>query len=294
MVSWCVRWGAALLLLACACNQVFGIEPVEQSTVDASLMDADLRADLDADGLADDVDHCIAGPIDELLDLDSDDIPSGVDACAFDPSALDRDQDGVAAACDSFPDLAGDRRRCVMNFRDYDLNPLLWRPRPGHDGWDARYMTTSATRGGTIVAVTPLEGTGTTSIQVYAALGVGTPTADGGTFRLIVRGSPLDDASDTGCVVTRSNGSYQLSFLPPVASLTLAAEGSLFLLTATFVPGETGGSANLRCTLDTLAGRAASATGKVELPGGRVALSATNLDIAIYGLGVYERDDAPL
>lgn len=284
-----MRWGAASLLLVCACNQVFGIEPVVQTTVDANLMDADLRADIDADGLADVVDPCIAGPIDELLDLDFDDIPSGVDACPFDANVADGDQDGLAASCDLFPALAGDRRRCVMSFRDYDLNPLLWQPRPGQPGWDVRAMTHRAASVGTIVAVTALEGAVTTSVQVYGLVGA---TANGGTFRLIVRGSPFTPLTDTGCEITRRTASYELGLLPPGPVATLDAQGQYFLLTATLVPGPTPGP-NLRCTLHNLEGGIASIVEKVELPGGRVALSATNIDLTLFGLGVYERDDAP-
>lgn len=289
-----MRWGAGSLLLACGCNQLFGIEHTVQSTVDANLMDADLRADIDADGLADIVDPCIAGPIDELHDLDLDGIPNGVDTCPFDAAKADVDQDGVSGACDVFPVLPGDRRRCVMSFRDYDLNPLLWRPRPGEEGWDVTYMTARSARSGTIVAVTPLEGTGTTTIEVHASLGVGPTSADGGTFRLIVRGNPVTAGTDTGCEVTRGIGGLDLATVPAGVKTSVPTASSDFLLSATFVPSGTTDAPNLRCTLDTLGGVVGSFALNVELPGGRVALSATNLDVTVKGLGVYERDDAPL
>jgi hypothetical protein len=289
-----VRSAALALLLACGCNQVFGIEQTVQSTVDADLMDADLRADIDADGLADVVDPCIAGPIDDLVDLDFDGIPNAIDPCPFEATQGDLDQDGVAGPCDMFAALPGDRRRCVMSFRDYDLNPLLWRPRPGQEGWDLTYMTTNKTFSGTIVAITPLEGTVTTTIEVYGTLGVAQSTAAGGTFRLIVRGSPLNDATDTGCEVTQRLGGLDLGTIPAAVTTTIRTTGSDFLLSATFVPSGTGDGANLRCTLDTLGGSSGSFSLKVEMPGGRVALSAANIDVTVNGLGVYERDDAPL
>jgi hypothetical protein len=116
----------------------------------------------------------------------------------------------------------------------------------------------------------------------------------GGTFRLIVRGSPTTDATDTGCELTQLTRGYQLGLLPAGDSLSLDTDINYFLLSATFVPSGATAGPNLRCTLDTLDGRTASLSASVAMPGGRVAFGATSAAVTIVGLGVYERDDAPL
>ncbi len=289
-----VRSCAAWLLVACGCNQLFGLDPVRQEQVDADLSDADLRPDLDSDGIADVEDPCIAGPIDELVDLDFDDIPSGSDPCPFDANDLsDPDQDGIAGSCDPFPQLAGDHRRCLMAFRDIDLNPLLWRPRPDNASWDLQMMSTRGVRTGAVVAVTPLEAPTMTTYAIYGLVGSQPPTGTN-RFRMIVRGAIDDSASDVGCELTRRAGGFDLAVVPSGVTVPLDMFNNYFLLRVTFAPTDAGSGPNLRCDLSLAGGAAASVSDRITLPAGLPGFAVNELDVRLIGLTIYERVDVPL
>jgi len=116
---------ALFLLLVPSCNWAFDIEDTELMPSTGG------GTDLDLDSIPDDEDPCIAAMQDEADDYDRDDLLNATDPCPFDPADSqngnpDTDGDGVNDACDPFPSVAGDSRRCTMRFYNTDLNARLW------------------------------------------------------------------------------------------------------------------------------------------------------------------------
>ena len=119
----------AWILVCVGCNQFYGLEPTK--------LRPGSDFDLDFDGVSDDVDPCIASASDAEEDSDNDGTTNATDACPSDPGGADGDGDGIADACDPFPALAGDRRRCTMTFVNADLNRQFWIQHGGTgDEWE--------------------------------------------------------------------------------------------------------------------------------------------------------------
>ena len=124
--------GAIWAGVLAGCNSVFGLDPAAlKPESDASLRpDGDPHADLDRDGIKDVVDSCISPAADRLVDSDADFMANGVDLCAFDKAMTsDSDGDGFGDACDPYPQLPGDRQRCLMAFTDPDMDVIMWKSR---------------------------------------------------------------------------------------------------------------------------------------------------------------------
>src|SRR5688572_562614 len=115
----------ALILVGSGCNQVFDVKST--ILVDAA-PDADLRTDLDEDGIADVEDPCIAAAADAEYDTDEDGVSNMADSCPIgaQTNPTDSDGDGLPNECDPFPLVPGDRKRCVMAFRSKSLSSVLW------------------------------------------------------------------------------------------------------------------------------------------------------------------------
>ncbi|MDQ3365499.1 MAG: hypothetical protein M3680_08730 [Myxococcota bacterium] len=160
-------------LLTGGCNAVFGLGDTAISVPgDAVMIDGDPRVDLDRDDIKDISDTCIAPAADGLVDSDRDGIANRDDGCPFDAAhGGDADRDGVPDACDP-SDLAGDRVRCVMAFRDPDLNFAMWKPRSPVATWittQPSQLTGSGSSG--IVADWPFEGPAVTTYVVRGVVG---------------------------------------------------------------------------------------------------------------------------
>ena len=257
---------------------------------DADRPDADPRADLDRDGIKDVDDACIAPEVDGLLDSDQDMVPNATDSCPFDKLATtDADGDGIADACDPFS-TAGDRLRCLMVFSDPDMNVVMWRGRDAQSTWILYEPRILFGNGGSIIADWPLEGsTATTAFDVYGSLGF---TTGGGTFDVLVRAAPTPQPTDAGCRLT-TGSQWSLGILPgpsAVAAVQQPTSGGYFRFRVTLQPASTG--TNVRCVLSISTAGTTLISGTTMWPAGHVAF-ATTTRVAIYGIAVYERDDAP-
>jgi hypothetical protein len=119
----------AWLLVCVGCNEFYGLEPTK--------LRPGSGADLDFDGITDDEDPCIASASDAEEDSDNDGTTNAKDSCPSDPGGTDGDGDGIVDACDPFPAMPGDRRRCTMTFVNADLNRQFWLQHGGNgDEWE--------------------------------------------------------------------------------------------------------------------------------------------------------------
>ncbi len=284
-----------LILLAIAstgCNAVFGLDETIATdaapAIDASAPDPDL----DRDGIPDTEDPCIATAIDATQDSDGDAVANDSDDCPFDATlGPDTDQDGIQDACDPFPNLAGDRARCVMALRNPGLNARLWRQRPGDTGWDfSQPQLTGFDRGGTIVATTVLEAPVSTTFDIYLGLSnlVGTAT-----FTLWLRTNDTPMSDDVGCRITGTSTSGELSIVgtstPISTPIARTVMGSL-RLRATVEP--TGTGSTVRCKLDYYTPVALDVpvlAAPIVLPAGRTGLTIGEAIASFTGLMIYER-----
>lgn len=289
-----------VLLMASGCNWVYGLEPTAHR--DSGHSDADPRADLDRDGIADVIDPCIAPDADALLDHDGDGMPNGSDPCPFDPAATgDSDQDGVPNACDPFPQ-AGDRVRCVMAFSDPDVNVQLWRKREVSFAWDLDMpRQLLAQLSGTVAANYPFEGPSVTAFDVTGDLLL---APFEGRFAVLARAAPAAAATDVGCELVGSAGTWTLRTLPDTSVTTQVpspggASTVRYRVSVAIAPASPSGS-NLRCKVQLgTAASSAAITRRVELAEGMlgfaVATSVMRVGLAsITGIAIYERDDAAL
>jgi hypothetical protein len=301
-----VRWWALVALGSLGCNRIFdigntGLEPA----LDGSIApDADPSVDLDRDGTRDIEDSCIAPDTDLLVDSDGDGLPNAGDPCPFDlTAATDADGDGIGDRCDPFPQMAGDRRRCLMAFTAPDLDVQMWKPRDDPPVWNVsmpRYL--SARLSGSVRADWSFEAPspGTTTYQAW--INEFTPYHQ---VSLLARSSTAPDGKDVGCLVMPGDvfgvpaaigGGWMLQTTGGASALsTTIPSGTTarMLLTATFSPVPSATGINLRCTVRFESGVVLTVDDTLPLPVGTLALSTTAIS-SVFGLSIYERDDAPL
>jgi hypothetical protein len=300
-----MRWGwIALVFAGAACNQVLGIHGTR--LVDSPVaVDADMRPDLDHDGIPDPIDPCIAAQADGVEDHDGDGIVNQDDGCpALNPNGPDSDGDGVPDACDPFPALPGDRHRCTMRFLDADLNSALWQPRTGSPAWMLTMpgMLAGGFAPSSIVAVETIEAPATTAYDVQGRFSTTStlPTEIG----LWLRAGDAPDPSDVGCVLVASTSTsyFHLELRGAgvnVASTPATAQDGAIGMTAVLEPTASG--ANVRCYawivwfdgVDDVARSYGPIATAVALPAGQVGFSVNNAGVAIDILTVYDRDDSP-
>ena len=286
---------AALLSLGilAACNSLFGLnETALKPELDASLRpDADPHADLDRDGIKDVVDSCIAPAADRLIDSDGDGTANGSDLCAFDQTATaDSDGDGFGDACDPYPDLPGDRQRCLMAFTDPDMNVVMWKARETV----AMPWVLYEPRGlqgfqGSIVADWPFESPAVTTYDVRGRFIA--PTT--GNIAVLPRAGLVPLPTDVGCRLSFSGAAWTFDTVPPSgAPATVPMDTALavpYRMIVTIAPKATG--KNLGCTIVTGLAPLDVAT-TVTLPEANLGFS-TSEHVTIESIVIYERDDAP-
>jgi hypothetical protein len=301
-MAWMLRAWPVVLALG-GCNWVFGLAPTERTVPDdAFVIDGDPRVDLDRDDIKDVVDPCIAPAADALVDSDLDGVPNGEDPCPFDGKSqndLDGDGDGIPDSCDPTR-AAGDRVRCVMAFRDPDLNHAMWKQRGPNKDWVVESPTQLYGLSGAsgIVADWPFEGPAVTSYDVRGV--VGQVTQSEASVTVSPRASAVPDDADVACSLysagtgtlfeLRFKGGMTQTFMPQLLG------GAQFRMVATIGPGHNAEFSLARCDATvTLQGTSVSLTIGTEVPlvPGHLAFDLNNVDVSITGLTVYERDAAP-
>ncbi|MDQ3365501.1 MAG: hypothetical protein M3680_08740 [Myxococcota bacterium] len=293
-----------LALSAGGCNAVFGI--AETATVapdDAYLIDGDPRVDLDRDDLKDISDPCIAPAADGLVDSDGDGLANRDDPCPFDLGTTDADGDGIGDACDPTP-VTGDRVRCVMAFRDPDLNHAMWKQRGPAETWRTTGPGELRALGGSssIVADWPFEAAVVTAYDVRGSYVGKVP--DFSRFSVIVRAGPLPADGEVACsLVTagRIPATLMLVLSTPdakrQADLPAMLENTHFKLVTAIAPASAGGGSLVGCRAVVVSSADFAVTttllASLPLPEGRLAFSVQDANVVLHSLTVYERDDVP-
>jgi hypothetical protein len=276
-----------------ACNPLFGLDPTAlRPEIDASLRpDGDPHADLDRDGIKDVVDSCIAPTADRLFDTDFDMVANGIDPCPLDSGAgADPDGDGLGDICDPYPATAGDRQRCLMTFTDPDMDVAMWKARDTVAmPWTLFEPRELIGRQGSIVADWPFESPAVTTYDVRGLL-LGTHVGD---FSVLPRAGLVPQPTDVGCVISMSGAAWTIDTVPssgaPAAVNTSSEYGVKFRLLVTIAPKS---SDDLRCSVSIAGALPVSVATRVSLPVANLGFS-TSTYVAITGLAIYERDDAP-
>jgi hypothetical protein len=291
-----MRLRCELLLLLAGCNQVFGNTPVELVDARPLVDEGPDFGDRDRDGIPDPDDPCIQSIWDREADWDGDSYPNKTDGCPFDYESFDTDADAIFDECDPFAQLAGDRWRCIMAFRNPTLNAELWTARDGTDMTWSVLQALTANGTGSLVADESFEAPGVTSYDLVVYSGTGLEAGSDAAATLFIRAGSSSSPSDVGCEVSGNATSSQLSMVgvAGIAPATIAQPiVRMNKISATIAPGE---AVNVRCEARFfgLTGiTSISVKGHVDLPPGHVAFAARNAGATFQALSVYERDDAP-
>jgi len=243
-----MRAAVVLLTAMAGCNAIYGIEQTQL------LPDADTRPDIDHDMIPDEVDPCIAGPIDRADDTDNDMVTADQDPCPMGDMAgkADRDGDGLYDDCDPHPASAGDRWRCTTRFLDEDVTVALWDARAGEH--------TFASGGGRLIGFPdPDVGTMPSMVSFRPLI------ADTGTSVIAVRTSPFNvpytfrlwasagdspSSADVACELIASDAGVAIRTLGTTVLATSPlgtgpSKSADFVVVAELSPGATG--MNLVC-----------------------------------------------
>jgi len=289
-----------VLAVAClaGCNAIYGLEP----TTTKPPADADTRLDRDHDGIADAEDPCIAGEFELTLDFDADGLTLD-DPCPFDAETTDQDTDGIPDACDPFPQLGGDRRRCISTFANTDLSTSLWQARANELPWVVHpgSLRTSFDEVRSAVAAEILEAPVSTTYEVRGYQNHNS----GDTMRSLafwIRGGPAPSAADVWCAIRTDNTASQVVIESrDQPSAIASAMGPPILSTTTFRIAITiepaGTTANLACRVDlagTTTALSLTAQGSLAMPAGTFGFFASNIFASVQRLSIFERDGGAL
>ena len=280
------------------CNAIYGLEP----TTTRPPADADTRPDRDHDGIADAEDPCIAGEFELTLDFDGDGLTLD-DPCPFDAEATDQDTDGIPDACDPFPQLAGDRRRCVSTFANTDLSTALWQARANELPWVVHpgSIRSNFDEVRSALAAEILEAPVSTTFEIRGYQ----LHNSGDTMRSLafwIRGGPAPSAADVWCSIRSDNTASQVVIERGDQPNAIAsAMGPAILSTTTFRIAITiepdGTSANLACRVE-LAGSlttlSLTARGRLAVPAGTFGFYASNIFTSVQRLSIFDREAAAL
>ncbi|HEY5920059.1 MAG TPA: thrombospondin type 3 repeat-containing protein [Kofleriaceae bacterium] len=282
-----------LAVAGSACNWAFDLDETDLIVPSdaAPRPDSDPRVDNDRDGIKDVMDTCIAPDTDLLVDSDGDGMRNEVDPCPTisELASWDADGDGIGDACDPFP-TAGDRVRCVMAFTDPELDVLLWRARADATSWELYWPRALIGRAGQAITTDwSFEGPATTTYELFGSIF----PVQNGAFVAYARGDVMTNPTDIGCALAFDDGVMSFQMLPSRLSVQIPngqPDVTLpFRMQLTLEPK----ASLLRCTIHfAMSNSSYTLTSPVDLPGGNLAFSS-DLETRVYGLIIYERDDAP-
>jgi hypothetical protein len=287
--------GIVVALALGACNWFYGLEPTELNPVTGG------GTDLDLDSVPDDMDPCIAAKLDETEDYDRDLLPNLSDPCPFDDAMSqngnpDTDQDGISDACDPFPQVPGDTRRCMMRFYNQDLNARLWHETDATPTWSSVSGALVADDDGmasTLAATLDLESSMQPTFDADV-IAQGDPFAMHG-VRMWARAADPASRDDVGCeiygdrtytriAVALGDGrdiGMPMNLIGTPFPLSAALRIQLTLIPAT---GE------IRCTISRFPDRW-QVTAKATLIPGRLGFGSEGVQTQVTGLAIYDRQN---
>ncbi len=271
------------------CNPVLGIEATTLAP------DADLRPDLDHDGIADVDDPCIASQDDIDEDFDGDGIPNGTDPCPYGQLGDDMDGDGIPNLCDPFETTAGDRMRCVMRFRSLELDATLWEARTGDMPFAIAqgYLLAFGPQQSMVATERVLPDSPTITIEVVAqTLAAAQPFELG----LWLSAAPTPSAQDVGCKIAGDATKITIGVTGPNPTISSpgpppASSEGLFIIRAILQPSS--GGMNLLC-IATNGQSTVGTRSSIAAPLGAFGFAAGTGGMRVMNVAIYDRDDAPL
>ncbi len=291
--------GVLVCLCVTGCNFVYDLEETKLAPAVGG------GTDIDIDGIDDTMDPCISALLDAEDDYDNDDIPVMTDPCPFDPANSqsgnpDTDGDGVNDACDPFPMVAGDSRRCTMRFYNTDLNSRLWKETDPTPDWTSSpgslYVDDRDSGVASSVAATiDLErGVAEPTFEVYtqnSAHELGLTNA----IRVWVRAADPASRDDIGCEIYGDQTYTRIAIAlgdgrdvgtPMMLTGTPFPLASALRVQVTVVPTD----GTIRCTVSRFPDRW-TVTATSPFPMGRFGFGAEGLQLQVHGLAIYDRTD---
>jgi hypothetical protein len=293
-----MRGGVLVCLCAtAACNLVYDLEETKLAPAVGG------GTDIDLDSIEDTMDPCIAAMLDAEDDYDSDSIPVMTDPCPFDEATSpngnpDTDGDGVNDACDPFPMMAGDSRRCTMRFYNTDLNSRLWKETDATPAW-------SSTPGSLYVDDQDSGMASSLASTLDLERGVAEPTFDVATqnsarelgavrgIRVWVRAADPASRDDIGCEVFGDQTYTRIAIAlgdgrdlgtPMMLTGTPFPLASALRIRVTVIPAE----GTIRCTVSRYPDRW-TVTATSPFPMGTLGFGAEGLQLQVTGLAIYDR-----
>ncbi|MDB4964194.1 MAG: hypothetical protein JWP01_4193 [Myxococcales bacterium] len=277
-----------LVLLACGCNQVFGIE-------DTLLVDAGAGGpDLDKDGVIDFVDDCFAAAADADISSDGDTLANADDPCPLDADEdpADGDADGIPDTCDPFPAIPGDRLLCLMAFQDPAVTSALFRTREGELGWDLAGAPTAETVGDSRILVATTDRIERAPSTTYDVAADYTAASQASVLRVSLRAGVDSAEFDVACGTAGGRAMTYVGSVGTGSSATIPFAMADRLRIRATIQGS--GSANsVRCKVST-GGQSVEYANAPFLRAGRFGLQATGWNVVVGAVAVYTRDNTPV
>lgn len=227
-------------------------------------------------------------------------LPAAGDGCPFDAAGTSSDGDDLPEACDPFPGRAGDRLRCYMSFTNTDVNDQLWRPRETPARW-------SSSVGELVGALTAMPTSYVSTLDLerapqttYEAFMVGSNASPSGIYamRMWARARDAFDTNDLGCELSGDAMSTRMAIVRG-NDADIAARTELrsfpksvpMRIAMTLAADATG--MNVRCKFTWSTGQVFVVQQRVaDVPAGRLAVGAENLQVSVSALAIYERAEA--
>jgi hypothetical protein len=288
------RLALVLSLGLTSCNQFFGLEETQL------MPSVGGGTDLDLDGVPDDMDPCIAAMLDDTDDYDRDELLNTMDPCPFDSAMSqsgnpDTDGDGVNDACDPFPTMAGDSRRCTMRFYNTDLNARLWHETDTMPTWSSVPGMLVANDDGlpsTLASTLDLEKVAepTFDVSLYTTT---TETSADHAARVWVRAAAAASRDDVGCEVYGNSTYTRIA----IALGDGRDVGTPLMLTGTAFPLESDlrmqvtvipATGTIRCVLSRFPDRW-TVTAVAPLGAGTLGFGSEAFQMQVHGLAIYDR-----
>jgi len=272
----------SLVLLACGCNQVLGLD---QTGVD-------MRTDLDGDGIADIEDPCIVTDADLIRDSEGDGVANADDPCPFSRGTADGDRDGITDDCDPFA-TAGDRHVCSMVFGSRALNATLWSPRAGEQEFAIATGYLIGFEGSSFVANQPIVPKSPTVVLDLAAGTFG--PYDPFSVGMWLSAFPTHEPRDVACRVVSDGTLFHVEIVGPTgmvsSPLVNVSDTGYYYLRAYLQPSLDG--VNVACGVGYPGDGLAYVRGHIDAPLANFGFVADAGATYVEGLFVYDRADLP-